>query len=240
MTRKSTTPSRQRSTPNGYCTSGQADTFRSITYRDLPAFAARFTSLELANYLQKVGVPRRLDAASPGVNTAQFQSAKRNTMFGPLVARRTPSAPARQTLGRPKFNGHVLLRLHRPPIQERGLVMPLSNRTHRRGKKRARAAHALYIQHLAELSNGGADLHGFSRSMSLSGPRITRPNEGDELAGLQSSGFLPRSKSSGRNQHRKLRGHRKHGRRCDRLFRQGQPERFAAVAWAIDKDCGRR
>jgi hypothetical protein len=39
--------------------------------------------------------------------------------------------------------------------------MPLADGTHRSGKKRGRAVQEFYIQHLAELSDGGADLYGF-------------------------------------------------------------------------------
>src|SRR5271156_1304913 len=139
-----------------------------------------------------------------------------------------PTAPARQTLSRPEFNGHVLLRLHRPSVQQRRLITPLANRAHRRWKKSGRAAHSFYIQHLAELSDGGANLYGLSRSMSLPRLRVTRPHEGDELSGLQSRSLMRWSKSGlGRNQNRKLRGHRERGGGGDRLFRQGQPERFA-------------
>jgi len=77
----------------------------------------------------------------------------------------------------------------------------------------------LYIQHLAELSDGGANLYGFRRSMSIPRPWITRPNEGDKLTGLQSSGFMRRCRSGlRRDKNRKLRGHRK---------RRGGGDRFS-------------
>ena len=98
----------------------------------------------------------------------------------------------------------------------------------------------LYIQHLTELSNGGADLYGFRRSMSIPRPWIARPNEGDKLTGFQSGGFMSHYGSRvRRNKNGKLRGHRKRRGGGDRFFRQNQPEWFAAVAWASDKDCGR-
>ena len=151
------------------------------------------------------------------------------------------SACARETLWRPEFNGDVLLSLDRPAVQESGLVTPQANGAHCSRKKRDRAAHVLYIQYLAQLSDGRADLYRFRRSMSIPRPRITRPNEGDKLAGLQSSGFTRRpGPGLRRNKNRKLRGHRKRRRGSDRFLRKNQPERFAAVARAIDKDRGRR
>jgi hypothetical protein len=141
---------------------------------------------------------------------------------------------------RPEFNGDVLLSLDRSSVQESGLVAPQANGAHCSRKKRDRAAHVLYIQHLAELSDGGADLDGFRRSMSISRPWITRPNEGDKLTGLQSSRFISRCRSGlRRNKNRKLRGHRKRRGGGDRSFREKQPERFAAMGWGSDKDCGR-
>jgi len=72
-----------------------------------------------------------------------------------------PSGHAWQMLWRAEFNGDVLLSLNRPTVQESGFVTPLANGAHCSRKKRARAAHVLYIQHLAVLSDGGADLYGF-------------------------------------------------------------------------------
>jgi len=94
-----------------------------------------------------------------------FQLAVENFQ-GPITAlaprvRWMPSGHARQMLWRPEFNGDVLLSLDRPSVQESGLVTPQANGAHCGRKKRDRAAHVLYIQHLAELSDGGADLYGF-------------------------------------------------------------------------------
>ncbi len=151
------------------------------------------------------------------------------------------SGHVRQILWRPEFNRDVLLSLDRPFVQERGLVTPQANGAHGSRKKRDRAAYELYLQHLAELSDGGADRYGFCRSISIARPWITRPNVGDKLTGFQSSGFMSRCRSElRRNKNRKLRGHRKRRGGGDRFFRQNQPERFAAIAWASDKDCGRR
>jgi len=69
-------------------------------------------------------------------------------------------ARATNTWG-PEFNRDVLLSLDRPVVQESGLVTPQANGAHCSRKKRDRAAHELYIQYLAELSDGGADLYGF-------------------------------------------------------------------------------
>jgi hypothetical protein len=79
----------------------------------------------------------------------------------PLVVRGMLSGHARQILWRQEFNRDVLLSLDRPFVQESGLVMPQANGARCSRKKRDRAAHELYIQHLAELSDGGADLYGF-------------------------------------------------------------------------------
>ena len=152
-----------------------------------------------------------------------------------------PSGHARQVPWRPECDGDVLLSLDRPAVQESGLVTPQANGAHCSRKERGRAAHVLYIQHLAELSDGGADLYSFRRSVSIPRPWITRPNEGDKLTGLQSSGIVGRCRSGLRsNKNRKLRGHCKRRRGGDRFLRENQPEWFAAVAWASDKDCGRR
>ena len=157
------------------------------------------------------------------------------------VVRWMLSGDVRKILWRAKFDGDVLLSLDWLFVQESGLVTPQANSAPGRRKKRGRAAHELYIQHLAEFSDGGADLYGFCRSISLPRPWITRPNEGEKLAGLQSSGSTSRCISGlRRNKNRKLRGHRKRKGGGDRFFRESQPERFAAVAWASDKDCRRR
>jgi len=154
----------------------------------------------------------------------------------------TPSGGhARGTLWRPELNSDVLLSLDRPLVYKSGLVTPQANGAHSSRKKRERAAHAFYVQHLAELSDGGADLYGFRRCMSIPRPRITRPNEGDKLTGLQSSRFTSRCTSAlRRDKNRKLGANRERTGSGDRFFRQNQPERFAAVAWASEKDCGGR
>src|SRR6266849_7811894 len=152
-----------------------------------------------------------------------------------------PSGYARQMPWRPEFNRDVLLSLDRPFVQESGLVTPQTNGAHCSRKKRERATHVLYIQHLAELPDGGADLYGFCRSISIARPWITRPNEGDKLTSLQSSGFMSHCRSGlRRNKNRKLRGHRERRGGGDRPFREKQPERFAAMGWGSDKDCGGR
>ena len=92
-------------------------------------------------------------------------------------------------LQRPEFDGDVLLGLHRHLVHKSGLVTPQANCADGSRKKRERAADAFYIQHLAEFSNGGADLHGFRPWMAIPLLGIARPNEGDQLAGLQTSGL---------------------------------------------------
>jgi hypothetical protein len=72
-----------------------------------------------------------------------------------------PSGHARQMLWRAEFNGDVLLGLDRLTVQKSWFVTPQANGAHCSRKKRARATHVLYIQHLAVLSDGGADLYGF-------------------------------------------------------------------------------
>jgi hypothetical protein len=69
----------------------------------------------------------------------------------------------RQILRRAEFNGDVLLSLDRSSVQESRGVTPLANGAHCGRKKRGRALHGLDIQHLAERSDGGADLYGFRR-----------------------------------------------------------------------------
>lgn len=152
-----------------------------------------------------------------------------------------PSAHLRQILWRPEFNRDVLLNLDRPFVQESGPETPLANGAHCGRKKRDRAAHELYIQHLAELSDGGANLHDFCRSISIPRPWIARPNEEDELTSLQSSGFMSHCRSGlRRNKNRKFRDHRERRGGGDRFFRESHPERFAAIGWGSDKDYGRR
>src|SRR5690242_7842795 len=108
-------------------------------------------------------------------------------------------------LWRPEFNGDVLLSLDRPSAQERGLVTPQANGAHCSRKKGDRAAQVLYSQHLAKLSDRVSNLYGFRRSMSIPRPWITRPNEGDKLTDLQSSGLMSHCRSGLRsNKNRKL------------------------------------
>src|ERR1700679_2437514 len=152
-----------------------------------------------------------------------------------------PRCHARRTLWRPELYGDVLLNFDGPIIQESGLVTPQPKRAHCSGKQRERAAHAFYFHHLTELSDGSPDLYGFRRSTSIPGPWITRPYEGNKLSGLQSGGFPSRCASPiRRDKHRKLGGNRERRGGSDRSFRKNQPERFAAVAWASEKDRGRR
>src|ERR1700751_4935232 len=153
------------------------------------------------------------------------------------------STPAqmRKILWRLEFNRDVLLSLDRPFVQESGLVGPLANRVHCSRKKRGRAAQALYIQYLAELSDGGADLYSFGRSVPIPRPWIARPNVGDKLTRLQPSGLMSCCRSGlRRNNNRELRGDRERRGGGDRFFRESQPERLAAFGWGSDKDCGRR
>ncbi len=159
----------------------------------------------------------------------------------PLVMRSMVSGHMRQVPRRPEFNRDVLLGLDGSSVQESGLVTPLANGAHCSRKKRGRAVYELYIQHLTELSDGGADLYGFCRSVSIPRPCIARPNVGDKLTSLQPSGFMSHCRSwLRRNKNRKLRGHRERRRSGNRFFRESQPERLAAFGWGIDKDCGRR
>ena len=78
-----------------------------------------------------------------------------------LVVRWMLRVHVRQILWLAESNRHVLLNFDRPIVQEGGLVTPQTNGAHCSGKKRVRAAHGFYVQHLAELSDGGADLYGF-------------------------------------------------------------------------------
>lgn len=68
------------------------------------------------------------------------------------------SAHLRQILRRPELNHDVLLSLDRPLVQEGGFVTPLANGAQGSRKERNRTAHELYIQHLAKLPDGGANL----------------------------------------------------------------------------------
>jgi hypothetical protein len=100
---------------------------------------------------------------------------KRNVVLNDQVSHPKPALPLggmlpaylRQILWRLEFNRDVLLNLDRPFVQEGGPVTPLANGAHGSRKKRVRAAHQLYIQHLAELPDGGADLYGFCRSIAM-------------------------------------------------------------------------
>src|ERR1700740_2580913 len=112
------------------------------------------------------------------------------------------STPAqmRQILWRLEFNRDVLSGLNRLIVQEVWVVTPLGNGAHCSRKKRGRAAQALYIQYLAELSDGGADLYGFGRSVPIPRAWIARPNVGDKLTRLQPSGLMRGFRSGlGRN-----------------------------------------
>ena len=75
-----------------------------------------------------------------------------------------------QILWGTEFNRDVLLSLDRRFVQESGRVTPQAHGAHGSRKKRDRAADELYIQHLAERSDGGADLYGFRRSISIARP----------------------------------------------------------------------
>src|SRR5271166_2122074 len=151
------------------------------------------------------------------------------------------SAHLRQILWGPEFNRDVLLNLDGSFVHESGLVTPQAKSARCSRKKTGRTAHEPYILHLPELSDGDADLYGFRRSISIPGPRITRPNEQDKLTSLQSSGFMSRRRSAlRRNKNRKFRGHRDRRGCGDRFFRESYPEQFAAVGWRSNKDCGRR
>src|ERR1700745_2446343 len=140
------------------------------------------------------------------------------------------STPAqmRQILWRLEFNRDVLSSLNRLIVQESGVVTPLANGAHCSRKKRGRAAQALYSQYVAELSDGGADLYGFGRSVPIPRTWIARPNVGDKLTSLQPSGLMSYCSC----------GLRRGG--GDRFFRESQPEQLAAFGWGSDKDCGRR
>ena len=158
-----------------------------------------------------------------------------------LLVRWRLTAHLRQILWRPEFNRDVLLNLDGPFVQESGPVTPQANGTHGGWKKRDRAAHELYIQHLAERSDGGADPYGFCRPIAIPRPWITRPNEEGKLTSLQASGFTSHCMSRlRRNKNGKLRGHRERRGGGDRLFRESYAERFAAMGWGSDKDCGGR
>jgi hypothetical protein len=128
-----------------------------------------------------------------------------NPVEPPLLVRWMLSAHLRQILWGPEFNRDILLNLDRPFVQESGPVTPQANGAHCGRKKRDRAAHELYIQYLAELSDGGADLYGFCRSISIPRPWITRPNVEDKLTSLQSSRFMSRCRPGfRRDKNRKL------------------------------------
>src|ERR1700722_12344056 len=153
------------------------------------------------------------------------------------------STPAqmRKILWRLEFNRDVLLSLDRPFVQESGFVAPLANGAHCGRKKRGRAAQALYIQYLAELSDGGADLYGFGRSEPIPRLRIGKTKEGNKHTSWKPSGWTSHSRYGlGMDQNGKLRGNRERRRGGDRFFRESQPERLAAFGWGSNKDYGRR
>jgi hypothetical protein len=175
-------------------------------------------------------------------NSAAVFCARRQRVSHALLAMQgLPGGPARRMSWRPEFDGDVLLSLHGPLVHKSGLVTPQANGADCSRKQSERPAHAFYIQHLAQLANGRADLYRFRPCMSIPRPRIARPNEGDQLTGLQSSRFTSRCTSAlRRDKNRKLGGNRERRGRGNRSFRQNQPERFAAVTRASEKDCGRR
>src|SRR6202021_3033342 len=105
-------------------------------------------------------------------------------------------AQMRKILWRLEFNRDVLLRLDRPFVQESGLVAPLAHGAHSSRKKRGRAAQALYIQYLAELADGGADLYGFGVSEPIPRLRIANTTAGNTLTSLQPSGLTSHSRSA--------------------------------------------
>jgi hypothetical protein len=118
--------------------------------------------------------------------------------------------------------------------------MPLANGARRSTKKRTRAAHELYTQHLAKLPDGGANLHGFCRTISIPRSWIARPRVGDKLTNLQPCRIMSRSRPGLRRyKNRKLRSHRERRGRGDRFLGEGHPERLAALGWDANKDYGR-
>ena len=150
----------------------------------------------------------------------------------------TPRVTSRECR-RPEFNRDVLLGLDRSLVQQSGRVTPLANGFGSRRKKKGGAAQELYLLHLAELPNCGSDPYGFRQSTA---PRtwITRPTEGNQLAGFQSSGFRSHSwPGLRRNENRKLRGHCE--RRCgrDRFIWETHPERLVSTVRDRHQDCGR-
>ena len=174
-------------------------------------------------------------------NLHSWRQSPEHRLKRPLIVLRMLRAHPRQILWRPEFNRDVLLNLDRPFVQESGPETPQANGVQRSGKKKDRAAYKLYIQHLAKLPDGGADLDGFCRSMTIRRLGITRPNEEDKLTSLQSYSFMSRCRSGlRRDKNRKFRGHREGRGGGDRFFRESHPERFAAIGWGCDKDGGGR
>src|ERR1700721_1143868 len=95
----------------------------------------------------------------------------------------------RKILWRLEFNRDVLLSLDRTFVQESGLVAPLPNGAYCMRKKRGRAAQALYIKALADLSDGAAALYGFGRPEPIPRLWIRNPNVGNNLTSSQPSGL---------------------------------------------------
>ena len=93
-------------------------------------------------------------------------------------------------LGWAEFDGDVVLGLDGLAVEEGGFVAPLADGGAGGGKEIVRAAEVLYVQDLAEISDGDAELYGFRRGVAVAWAWIAGPNEGDELTGLQASGFM--------------------------------------------------
>lgn len=157
----------------------------------------------------------------------------------PLVVWWMLSASLRQMLRRAEFNGDVLLNRDRPFVQECGPVTPLANRVDCCRKHRGRAAQKLYILHLARCPDGGANLDGFRQCISIAGPGITGPDEGDKFPCLQASGAMSRRRSPlRRDEDRKFRSHGQRRGGGNWFLREVHPERFAAIGGRGDQDCG--
>src|SRR5262245_39802527 len=83
-------------------------------------------------------------------------------------------------LRRPEFNRDVLLRLHRPLIQQRWSVAPLPNGCLCGRKKSVRTAQELYLPHLAKLPDRGANPDRFCQSTVIPRPSIAWPHKRDK------------------------------------------------------------
>ena len=105
----------------------------------------------------------------------------------PVMKRTLPSCQLRRVLWWPEFDRDVVLSRDRPPVQQSGRVTPLANGFNGGGKKRGGAAQELDLLHLAKLPDHGADFYGFRHSMVISRVGVTRPTEGNQLAGFQPS-----------------------------------------------------